>query len=218
MQILELKLKKDVLIVDAENGFYIFKIYDDEIGFISIENGIPRKELVKGSYKFLCKGSELTEEIASELVEKHCMCFVCGGDGKETCTNPDHGFISMLSFHDVGRLGCPCCGHDPNHKIKNGGNCECCNGLGKLTETQFNQQAYEYGFDDDIDFNLSKESFISAVESKEKFWLENPIYKILVFLGNKSEIDKQIALQKQEIRWQEAEAKTFKNPLIFVKN
>ena len=69
MQILELKLKKDVLIVDAENGFYIFKIYDDEIGFISIENGIQRKELVKGSYKFLCKGSELTEEIASELVD-----------------------------------------------------------------------------------------------------------------------------------------------------
>ena len=69
MKTLELKLKKDVLIVDAENGFNHFKIYDDEIGFIFIENGIPRKELVKGSYKFLCKGSGLTEEIASELVE-----------------------------------------------------------------------------------------------------------------------------------------------------
>ena len=56
MKTLELKLKKDVLIVDAENGF------------IFIENGIPRKELVKGSYKFLCKGSELTEEIASEFM------------------------------------------------------------------------------------------------------------------------------------------------------
>ena len=69
MKTLELKLKKDVLIVDAENGFNHFKIYDDEIGFIFIENGIPRKELVKGSYKFLCKGSGLTEEIASELVD-----------------------------------------------------------------------------------------------------------------------------------------------------
>ena len=69
MKTLELKLKKDVLIADAENGFNHFKIYDDEIGFIFIENGIPRKELVKGSYKFLCKGSELTEEIASELVD-----------------------------------------------------------------------------------------------------------------------------------------------------
>ena len=73
MKTLELKLKKDVLIVDAENGFNHFKIYDDEIGFIFIENGIPRKELVKGSYKFLCKGSELTEEIASELAEEHYM-------------------------------------------------------------------------------------------------------------------------------------------------
>lgn len=69
MKTLELKLKKDVLIADAENGFNHFKIYDDEIGFIFIENGIPRKELIKGSYKFLCKGSELTEEIASELVD-----------------------------------------------------------------------------------------------------------------------------------------------------
>ena len=49
-------------------------------------------------------------------------------------------YVSFVSFHDVGRLGCPCCGHDPNHKIKNGGNCECCNGLGKLTETQFNSK------------------------------------------------------------------------------
>ena len=73
MKTLELKLKKDVLIADAENGFNHFKIYDDEIGFIFIENGIPRKELIKGSYKFLCKGSELTEEIASELVEEHYM-------------------------------------------------------------------------------------------------------------------------------------------------
>ena len=73
MKTLELKLKKDVLIADAENGFNHFKIYDDEIGFIFIENGIPRKELVNGSYKFLCKGSELTEEIASELVEEHYM-------------------------------------------------------------------------------------------------------------------------------------------------
>ena len=74
MKTLELKLKKYVLIADAENGFNHFKIYDDEIGFIFTENGIPRKELVKGSYKFLCKGSGLTEEIASELVETHKNC------------------------------------------------------------------------------------------------------------------------------------------------
>ena len=65
--------------------------------------------------------------------------------------------------------------------------------------------------------DLSIPSFISAVESKGFHWLENPIDKKLAFLGNVSEIDKQIALQKQKRRWQEAEEKTFKNPLIFVK-
>ena len=69
MKTLELDLKKYVLIADAENGLNHFKIYDDEIGFIFIENSIPRKELIKGSYKFLCKGSELTEEIAREFIQ-----------------------------------------------------------------------------------------------------------------------------------------------------
>jgi hypothetical protein len=56
-------------------------------------------------------------------------CGVCGGDGKETCSNPDHGFISAMPG-DTGRLGCPVCGHDPNHKVKNGGQCDECNGTG----------------------------------------------------------------------------------------
>ena len=73
MKTLELKLKKDLLIVEVDKSFNHFKIYDDEIGFIFIENNIPRKELIKGSYKFLCKGSDLTEEIASDLVEEHYM-------------------------------------------------------------------------------------------------------------------------------------------------
>ena len=73
MKTLELKLKKDLLIVEVDKSFNHFKIYDDEIGFIFIENSIPRKELIKGSYKFLCKGSDITEEIASELVEEHYM-------------------------------------------------------------------------------------------------------------------------------------------------
>ena len=47
MKILELKLKKDVLIVDLEN---------ESAGFIN------------GDYEFLCDGSELTEEIASEFM------------------------------------------------------------------------------------------------------------------------------------------------------
>ena len=61
-----------------------------------------------------------------------CICPACGGDGKETCNNPDHGFISAIGG-DTGRLGCPCCGHDPEHKIPGGGSCEICDGRGTVS-------------------------------------------------------------------------------------
>lgn len=136
MKILELDLKKKVLIVDLE---------DDEAGFIN------------GDYEFLCDGSELTEEIASELVDKTIMHLTYG---------------------------------DNKHKYRSYVN-------------------YNLGFDNAL------ESFISAVESKGFHWLENsignkpmsynlPLYKI----GNRCDNLK---------KWQEAEEKTFKNPLIFVK-
>ena len=47
MKKLELKLKKDVLIVDVGKSFNHFKIYDDEIGFIFIENRKPFKKAFK---------------------------------------------------------------------------------------------------------------------------------------------------------------------------
>jgi len=59
-------------------------------------------------------------------------CPDCFGDGKETCHNPDHGFIDALSFHDIGRLGCPVCGHHPKHKVKGGANCDTCHGAGTV--------------------------------------------------------------------------------------
>lgn len=144
MKTLELDLKKKVLIIDAENGFNHFKIYDDEIGFIFIENGIPRKELVKGSYKFICKGSELTEEIASEF----------------------------MSDFDA------------------------------FNEFTLN---YEYLI-----------NLIYMIACKGFHWLENPIEKPI----NRDEFYKSEKVDSFEIllkEWQEAEAKTFKNPLIFVK-
>ncbi len=58
-------------------------------------------------------------------------CPDCGGDGKETCNNPDHGLIEVMPG-DVGRLGCPVCGHDPDYKVPNGGNCELCKGIGEI--------------------------------------------------------------------------------------
>ena len=59
MKTLELKLKKDVLIVDT-------------IDFILTEEMINNKvdNIILADYEFICKGSELTEEIASELVKK----------------------------------------------------------------------------------------------------------------------------------------------------
>jgi hypothetical protein len=141
-----------VLIVEVDKSFNHFKIYDDEIGFIFIENNIPRKELIKGSYKFLCKGSELTEEIASELVEEHYM----------------NGIRSYEIYND-------------------------------------------YRYNDSRWLDNVIESFISAVESKAKFWLENPIE--IIERGADTEHNR--VLNQNE--WQEAEEKTFRNPLIFVK-
>ena len=133
MKTLELDLKKKVFIVDLE---------DDEAGFIN------------GDYEFLCDGSELTEEIASELV-----------DYWQNMAND--GFIFENYKDNIPK---------------------------KLT---------------------AKKSFISAVESKGFYWLENPIslerVRIYESVGDtfKSNGIKKI--------WQEAEEKTFKNPLIFVK-
>ena len=148
MKTLELKLKKDMLIVDAEGLEITQALIFNKFGNYNLS-----------CYEFLCKGSELTEEMASELVELTIMHLTYGGN--------KHKYRSYVN--------------------------------------------YNLGFDNAL------ESFISAVESKGFYWLENPIDKRLAFLGNVSEIDKQTALQKQKRRWQEAEEKTFKTPLIFVK-
>jgi hypothetical protein len=63
------------------------------------------------------------------------VCPDCGGDGKETCNNPDHGFIGGIGG-EISRLGCPVCGHDENYKVPNGGDCETCNGTGAIRAMQ----------------------------------------------------------------------------------
>jgi hypothetical protein len=70
----------------------------------------------------------------NNLMKKLVCCPSCDGDGKETCHNPDHGFISAMGWNEIGRLGCPACGHHPEHKIHNGGNCELCSGAGEVQE------------------------------------------------------------------------------------
>ena len=151
MKTLKLKLKKDVLIVD-ENDFEYYELFKEGIYF-KLENG--DRDFIEGAFEYKCKGSELTEEIASELV-----------DYWQNMAND--GFI-FENYKD--------------------------NLPKKLT---------------------ANDALISAVESKEKFWLENPIQNT----KPTDDISFYDYLEQKELaikKWQEAEAKTFKNPLIFVK-
>ena len=67
-------------------------------------------------------------------------------------------------------------------------------------------------------FDSAIESFISAVESKGFYWLENPYDKSI---NVNSDISNSMVRMVNRInykeQWQEAEEKTFRNPLIFVK-
>ena len=155
MKILELDLKKKVLIVD-ENDFDYYELSENGIYF-KLEKG--DRYYLGWKFEVLCKGSELTEEIASELVEEHYM----------------SGVRSYEIYND-------------------------------------------YRYNDARWLDNALESFISAVESKEKFWLVNP-------LGEDPKKNKLLGTRIMRImnmlkyqEWQEAEEKTFKNPLIFVKN
>ena len=153
MKTLELKLKKDVLIVEIPR-LADYEFINKECKYLKVGNEeIKLNASTLDKFEFLCKGSELTEEIASELVELTIMHLTYGGN--------KHKYRSYVN--------------------------------------------YNLGFDNAL------ESFISAVESKEKFWLENPIK--IIERGEDTEHNR--VLNQNE--WQEAEAKTFKNPLIFVK-
>lgn len=134
MKTLELDLRKKVLIVD-ENDFDYYELSTEGIYF-KLEKG--DRYYLGWKFNFLCKGSELTEEIASELC------------------------------HNIG------------NSITIIGNAY----LDNVNDLYF----WEYATD----------AFITSVECKDFYWLKNP-YK------------------KDAKKWQEAEEKTFKNPLIFVK-
>ena len=146
MKTLELDLKKKVLIIDSRDYDY-FKLFYKGCGF-SFNNE---------KYKLICKGSELTEEIASELVN----------------SDDEYGVVMYQNY--------------------------------RTTSMSY--------FDEQI---TALESFISAVESKGFYWLENPISldraKLYESIGD--------TFHSKGIKkvWQEAEEKTFKNPLIFIKN
>ena len=52
-------------------------------------------------------------------------CESCGGDGVDTCSNPDHGFIEAVPG-DIGRLGCPVCRSWVAHKNPTLEKCDHC--------------------------------------------------------------------------------------------
>ena len=156
MKILELKLKKDVLIVD-ENDFGYYTNIDNEIIF---HLGNVRLRRVKGNFKLLCKGSELTEEIASKLVKK----------------------ILPLYYAKQNRLGI---------SLNSSRN--------DLTKS-------------------AKKSFISEVESKGFHWLKHDVRSFSLYDPRSKtgwhDLEEEDTITKQ---WQEAEEKTFRNPVIFIK-
>ena len=162
MKTLELKLKKDVLIVEIPR-LADYEFINKESKYLKIGNEeIKLNASTLDKFEFFCKGSDLTEEIASELVELTIM-YLTYGDNK-------HKYRSYVN--------------------------------------------YNLGFDNALD------SFISAIENKENFWLENPIekpkyYDLWAKYGDYTQYGK--VLTEKCLKWQEAEEKTFKNPLIFVK-
>ena len=73
MKTLELKLKKDVLIVEIPR-LADYEFINKECKYLKVGNEeIKLNASTLDKFEFLCKGSELTEEMASELVEEHYM-------------------------------------------------------------------------------------------------------------------------------------------------
>ena len=73
MKILELELKKKVLIVEIPR-LADYEFINKECKYLKVGNEeIKLNASTLDKFEVICKGSELTEEIASELVEEHYM-------------------------------------------------------------------------------------------------------------------------------------------------
>ena len=154
MKTLEIKIKKDVLIVDLPIDAKNVYMSGNSIIYNTDKSCIAKP--INDDYMFLCKGSELTEEIASELVEEHYM----------------NGIRSYEIYND-------------------------------------------YRYNDSRWLDNALHSFISAVESKGFYWLENPIDEPNKYVQRCMSFEN---LSNQFKIFDEKEEKTFRNPLIFVKN
>ena len=157
MKTIELDLKKKVLIVEIPR-LADYEFINKESKYLKIGNEeIKLNASTLDKFEFLCKGSELTEEIASELV-----------DYWQNMAND--GFVFENYKDNIPK---------------------------KLTAIK---------------------SFISAVESKGFHWLKHNIKPFSLYDPRSKtgchDLEEEENVTKQ---WQEAEEKTFHNPLIFVK-
>lgn len=71
-------------------------------------------------------------------------CEKCKGTGFELCDNPDHGFLDAFSFLDIGRLGCPACGHDEMRRTKY--RCDNCFGTGYSCKNEDFKSGCDFGY------------------------------------------------------------------------
>ena len=98
MKTLELKLKKYVLIVEIPR-LADYEFINKECKYLKIGNEeIKLNASTLDKFAFLCKGSDLTEEIASELVELTIM-YLTYGDNKHkyrSYVNYNLGFDNAL--------------------------------------------------------------------------------------------------------------------------
>ena len=109
MKTLELKLKKYVLIVEIPR-LADYEFINRECKYLKIGNEeIKLNASTLDKFEFLCKGSELTEEIASELVdetimyEKHkvkCYRYRSYIEGFVAFDNANDAFISAVESKD----------------------------------------------------------------------------------------------------------------------
>ena len=159
MKILELQLKKDVLIVEIPR-LADYEFINRECKYLKVgKEEIKLNASTLDKFEVLCKGSELTEEIASELVEEHYM----------------NGIRSYEIYND-------------------------------------------YRYNDSRWLDNAIDSLISAVESKGFYWLKHNVKSFSLYDPRSKtgchDLEEEDTITKQ---WQEAEEKTFRNPLIFVK-
>ena len=162
MKTLELKLKKDVLIVEIPR-LADYEFINRECKYLKVGNEeIKLNASTLDKFEFLCKGSDLTEEISSELVE-----------------------VDYSNFQS----------DDENYELK------------------------KNYVKDTFEFMSFEDSFISAVESKGFHWLKHNVRSFSLYDPRSKtgchDLEEEETITKQ---WQEAEEKTFRNPLIFVKN